>query len=49
MPDKNYADMTVDELQRVAREQGISGHSSMNKQELIDALAKHSDGSRGTR
>lgn len=40
MPDRNqdYEEMTVDELQQIAREQGLTGHSSMRKQELIEAL-----------
>lgn len=40
MPERNqdYSEMTVDELQQMAREQGITGYSSMRKQELVEAL-----------
>lgn len=40
MPERtqDYEEMTVDELQQMAREQGMPGHSSMRKQELVEAL-----------
>ena len=34
----SYGDWTVDELRKRAAEIGVSGRSSMNKQQLIDAL-----------
>ena len=34
----SYNDMTLEELKELAREKGIKGYSSMNKQELIDSL-----------
>ncbi len=36
-----YQDWTVDELRQRAQELGIEGRSSMDKQELIDALRSH--------
>ena len=36
-----YQDWTVDELRQRAEEVGIEGRSSMDKQELIDALRSH--------
>ena len=35
----DYADMTVEELQIEASEREIEGRSSMNKEELIQALS----------
>ena len=42
MPERgqDYQEMTVDELQDVAREKGISGFSSMRKDELIEAIER---------
>ncbi len=43
MPDSSkYQDMSVSELEKMAREQGISGASGMKKEELIRALESHS-------
>jgi hypothetical protein len=36
-----YQDWTVSDLRDRAREVGISGRSSMNKQQLINALRNH--------
>jgi hypothetical protein len=36
-----YEDWSKDDLEQRAREIGIEGHSSMNKDELIDALRNH--------
>lgn len=42
MPDSSkYESMTVAELEKMARDAGITGHSSMKKEELIRALESH--------
>lgn len=41
MPDSKYQDMSMGDLEKKARDYGISGHSSMKKDELIKALEKH--------
>ena len=38
---EHYEDRSKDELMDRARELGIEGRSSMNKEELIDALRNH--------
>lgn len=38
---KDYDSRSVDELHDRAKELGIEGHSSMDKDELIDALRNH--------
>jgi len=35
---KSYEDRTKDELYKLAKKVGLSGHSKMNKDELIDAI-----------
>lgn len=42
MPGKNFGDMTAKELEDMARDAGISGYSSMKKDELVKALQKQS-------
>lgn len=34
----NLNKYTVDELRKIAKEKGLTGYSSMTKQELIDAI-----------
>ena len=34
----NYSDLTVKELQDIARERGIKGYSTLSKEELIAVL-----------
>ncbi len=36
----DLADLTVDELQQRAEEQGVEGRSGMRKEELLDALTQ---------
>lgn len=49
MPPRDYSEMSVKELEQEAREAGVSGYSSMKKDELIRALeqAKGSGGREG--
>ncbi len=48
MPDSSkYEDKSVSELEKMARDAGISGHSGMKKDQLIKALESHDrEGSR---
>ena len=34
----NYADMTVSELRKIAKDKGVAGYSTMKKDELISSL-----------
>ncbi|MBV6756418.1 DUF7218 family protein [Rhodococcus opacus] len=38
---QSYDDWTVDELQKRAKELGLTGYSKLNKKELIDELRNH--------
>jgi hypothetical protein len=45
----DLAEMTVDQLQERARQQGVSSPSSMNKEELLQALTSGGGGGGGGR
>lgn len=38
---QSYDDWTVDELQKRAKDLGLTGYSKLNKKELIDELRNH--------